>query len=243
MYAGIPIMTMSDMTSVFLPDVDDVRKRIAKIPEKDMRLCLTACYLCAARVSEIVGKKSPSDVKTTARGPCGRDVTVDRYGMGTAFQQDAAVFRVKTAKRGGFPRLVALPLDAKFEPWTKSLVDYYKSHDYNESVFPFTRQLVGLKARSAFKGLRYYVYQYVITNKALGIKKEVPWHFRRFNVHALRHLRTTELIQTYGFNAMELSVYGGWTMRGMLGVGSAMERYVHLDWQQYFPKLLRERVA
>jgi len=72
-------------------------------------------------------------------------------------------------------------------------------------------------------------------------KKQIPRHNNEFATHALCHIRTAELIEYYGFDGYDISVYGGWTLRGMIGGSSAMSRYAHLRWQRYFPKLLKER--
>jgi hypothetical protein len=74
-----------------------------------------------------------------------------------------------------------------------------------------------------------------------GVKKEVDKHARPFTLHALRHLRATELVEYYGFDGFNLSIYGGWTLKSAIGVSASMERYLSLSWQSYFPKLLKKR--
>ena len=57
------------------PNVDEVRKHIEAVTDKEMRYCLETCFLYAGRISEVVGKVYPSDKdKTSARGPRGKDV-------------------------------------------------------------------------------------------------------------------------------------------------------------------------
>lgn len=95
-----------------LPQVETVRRRIENVKDEFFRVFLKCSYLFAARVSELVSYVSPSDV-TVARGPTGRDFYIDTFAMGD-LKAEAAVFKVKTAKRGGKERLVALPLDKRY---------------------------------------------------------------------------------------------------------------------------------
>jgi len=93
-------------------------------------------------------------------------------------------------------------------------------------------------ARDLFDGLTYRVETYKHTDNS-GEKRSIHAHDRDFATHALRHLRASELIMKYGFDGTDLSIFGGWTLRSALGVGSSLDRYVHLDWRRYFPKLLK----
>jgi hypothetical protein len=74
-----------------------------------------------------------------------------------------------------------------------------------------------------------------------GLKKEVEEHIRPFALHALRHLRATELVEFYGFNGYNLSTYGGWTLKTVVGVSASIERYLSLSWHNYFEKMLKRR--
>jgi hypothetical protein len=222
-----------------LPSVPIIRKRILTAKPDESKYSLMAAYLFCARVSEIVGTICPSDShKTTARGPTGNSYTIEQYDLGP-IQTEAAVFTLHTAKRGGKERRIALPLDPKYEPFTQMLVDYFNKFG-KEKVFMFTPQKATSYARNVFDDLTYPIERYkVYKNKV--VVKVVDDHVKPFRTHALRHLRTTELIEHFGFNGFDLSIYGGWTLRSMVGVGSAMSRYAHLQWRKYFPKLLKQR--
>jgi integrase len=197
-----------------------------------------AAYLFCARASEIVGLTNSYDVEhaqTVARGPTGLDVKLETFELADT-KTEAAVFTVRTAKRDGKIRKIALPLERKYEPWTEQLYDYYQEQG-SDKVFPFTRQKAWDYAQEAFAGLSYPIEKYTGYNS--DDIKAVKAHMKPFRTHALRHLRATELIETFGFTGFDLSVYGGWTLRSMVGVGSALSRYAHLDWRRYFPKLLK----
>lgn len=222
--------------SLSLPSVPTVRNRIAKAEDSGTRLCLMTTYLFAARISEVVGKVSPSDT-STLYGVTGLDVEVQSYEG-----QEVAVFSVKTAKRKGKIRKVALPLGS--EPWAKEVL-----HAFDESksdyVFPFTRQQAWLSCKPVFKGLTYPIMEYTVfikdENTAEVQIKKVEAHSKPFRLHALRHLRATELVEFYGFDGFNLALYGGWTLRTAAGLSSVMERYLSLGWQSYIPKLLKMR--
>lgn len=221
-----------------LPAVDTVRQRIESVRRQDMRTCLMCNYLFCGRISEVVAKACPRDT-TVARGPIGRDVRLTTFELGP-LKAKVAVFSVSTAKRDGLKRLVALPLDKEYEPWTEQVCNFFQNRGYSP-VFPFTRQKAWQYAKKAFEGLRYPIYMYKIFEDG-KVVKEVKQHSKPFATHALRHIRASELIEEYGFDGIDLSIYGGWTLRSMVGVGSSMQRYAHLRWQKYFPKLLRKRV-
>ena len=223
-----------------LPPVDLIRKRIQTTRPDEAKYSLMAAYLFCARISEVIGRTCPSDLgKTIARGPQAKDVMVDTYTIGD-ISEDVVIWTIKTAKRKGKERLIALPLNPEYEPYTKSLFNYFQGFDSNDYVFPFTRQKASEYSRSVFKGLQYPIDAYKIYENGL-VTKEPPDHNKPFRTHALRHLRATELLSRYKFDGTDLSVYGGWTLRSMMGVGSAMTRYINLTWNHYFPKLLKKR--
>lgn len=221
-----------------LPEVEIVRHRIELTYEKEAKFCLMAEYLFCARISEVIGRKCPSDVTTTPRGLTGKDAKQQVFQLGKE-KHDVAVFTVRTAKRQGTVRKIALPLEKEYEPFTEPLFNYARQFG-KDHIFPFTRQRAFEYAREVFEGLTYPIENYrpFKDGQPLPVVKE---HAKPFRTHALRHLRATELIEVYDFNGVELSIYGGWTLRSMLGVGSSLSRYTHLHWRKYFPKLLTER--
>lgn len=224
-----------------MPSVREVRKRIMKVGKEKYRRCLQFIYLVDGRVSEAVGRASRSDT-TTAWGPTGDDVSFQVYDE--ANKVEAALFNVRTAKNRGKPRICAIPLDPECEPWARQVALYFSKFGSRERVFPFTRQAVYNKAKKVFKGLRYPIDQYKNTVEVFtgdGVKKKpviVPTHWKPFRIHALRHLRATDLLSYYGFSTSELSKFGGWRL-----ANSALDSYIYYDWRSYFPKLLKKRFS
>jgi len=213
-----------------LPTADQIRERISESKPEENRYCLMTLYLLAARISEVVGKASPSD-QTTPRIQTTNDVRTDVFMMMNGIEETAIIFTVRTAKRGGFVRSIALPKN--YEDWASQLYEYYQKK--NGVVFPFTRQKASMMAKGVFEG-----YIYPIEKYGMGNKDFVPRHFRDFSLHALRHVRATELVEFYGFNTNELMNYCGWT-QSAAGFSNVVDRYVSLNWQSYFPKLLKQR--
>jgi len=225
-----------------MPSVREVRRRIEKIHTREKyRRCLQFIYLVDGRVSEAVGRVSPSD-NTAARGPTGSDLEFQVYDQEKKIE--AAIFKVKSSHgREGQPRICAIPLDPEYEPWARQVALYFSKFEPREKVFPFTRQKMYQVASKAFKGLRYPIQKYdntlEVSNEKGKEKKKVvvPHHWKPFRVHALRHLRATELLSNYGFTQTQLCQFGGWSLRN-----KALERYIYYDWRSYFPKLLKKRV-
>lgn len=170
------------------------------------------------------------------------------------------VFNVKTSKRGGIPRSIGLPLDKEYEPWAETVLNYFQRFSTNEHVFPYTRQDLFPSAKEVFGDSYVYpIEEYTIQTidqeafndlleqvpesirhlvkvpDYMRIKEKVKRHKRLLRLHgALRHYRLMELTQRFGFNREDRKVYAGHTI-------DVTDRYTHLDWQSYFPKLLIKR--
>jgi len=260
-----------------LPNVYDVRSRIEMVQREDIRLCLKAIYLLgAARISEMTGKLCPKDKgrRQIIYGPKGTDASLTEFQVReltfeTAIQVlkgdislaesypkiSVALFRIKIAKqhlaKGEMPksRLVALPLEEKYEPWTKELYEYfYKSQD--NYVFPFTRQKAWhyiTHKEPIFKGLTYPIEKYKIKKDGVVIAESSGRSDKPFKLHALRHLRTKELFEEYQFDGLDFAAYIGWSTRKASSfdqnIPQQLPRYatVYENWKRYFPKLLKRR--
>jgi hypothetical protein len=221
-----------------LPDVQEFRRRVENVNDEPIRYCLMTLYLFCGRISEVVAQAYKTD-RTVARGPQGTDARLDVYRVGD-MEFPAVVFTVHTAKRHGFERKVAVPADPEYEPWAQPVYEYFKKHE-DKPVFPFTQQYVRYRCYKlgVFKGLTYTVETYPVWKNKVIVKR-VKRHSRPFTLHAIRHLRASELVDFYGFSGAELAVYGGWTFHTVL-FPAATDRYLSLGWQSYFPKLLKKR--
>jgi integrase len=219
------------MSDSVMPSSFEVRDRVEMIPQKIEKGALKFILLAGARVSEVVGMKYSND-DTTNYGIRGRDMDLDYYVLdGTKIE--VCKFNLRTAKRGGLVRVIALPIDREYEPWTEDFVDLF-SKAGSDYVWYLPRQRLNEVVKVWFEGLEYPIEKY----KKGDI--EVSRHWKPFRLHALRHLRATELMNFYGFSLDELRQFMGWTASA-IGHSAMVDRYAHLDWQRYFPKLLKRR--
>jgi hypothetical protein len=130
-----------------------------------------------------------------------------------------AVFRIRIAKQkleeNEEPpyRLVALPMPRQYEPWTQEIYDYF--HDKgDEYVFPWNRQTIWhyiTNVQPIFKDLTYRIKKYTFM-KSGQLSHKILSHNRPFKLHALRHVRTDELISRFHFDGIDLGAYVGWSM-------------------------------
>ena len=239
------------------PRVSEIRSRIDEVEKDPYRLGLMYGFLIAGRISEVVGRACPSDIKTTPRGPMGNDFEVNQARVNDV-DYEAVILHIKTGKRGGTPRRCALPLDPEYEPWAKPILEYFQTFDAKDHVFPYTRQDIFPTSKKVFDGLVYPIEDYKVTliNKVeyellieeippqlrhlvkvpdhLRETELVKRHLRNFRLHALRHARLMDLAEFYQFTRDDRERYAGHTM-------ATSDRYSHLEWWSYFPKLLRKR--
>ena len=160
-----------------------------------------------------------------------------------------AIFKVKIAKQHLEPheeppfRLVALPMPEQYEPWTKQLYDFFQQYK-DDYVFPFNRQTVWhyiTKIDPIFKGLNYRIKKYTFMKTGLPTYKVLS-HVRDFKLHALRHVRTDELIRVFNFDGIDLGAYVGWSMGSSQKVSKVpqmAENYAEIReaWYRYIRKL------
>jgi len=238
-----------------LPATREVRRRIENLREEVYRNALKFAWLGLCRASEVVGVAYESDKGTTARGPTGNDFETTEY-RGNGEKIPVVIFNVKTSKRDGLARSVAYPIDRGYEPWAVDVYEYFEQFkEQITPIFMFTRQKLWSVAKATFTGLTYPIEEYqrvigegelkegmrIIEEDEESFIVKVEKHRRVMGSHALRHIRAVDLMSIHGFTIQELSTIGGWTLRGMTGASGSIERYAHLGWHSYFPKLLIKR--
>ena len=160
-----------------------------------------------------------------------------------------AVFKIKIAKQHLEEheeppyRLVALPMPKQYEPWTEELYNYF--HDKGDDlVFPFNRQTVWhyiTNIQPIFEGLTYRIKKYNFMKTGEPHCKILS-HHRAFKLHALRHVRTDELITRFHFDGIDIGAYVGWSMGSSQKVSSMPSmagNYAEIReaWPRYIKKL------
>ena len=207
-------------------DYKYTRDRIASITNAAVRGIAIISYLTAGRASELCGitirnNKHPN---LEAVGPKLKDVTVASYnGI------QALLVPLITLKRRKRPvRIIALPMDPRYEPWTAFIWKYVESRKASEGpdayLMPWNRhELWQFLDEAGFQAILH--------------SDNEPAN----SVHnPLRHLRLTHLRNYYGFDAFQLTFYAGWTLQASgMGGGGPMGKYLMQGWQDYFSKLLK----
>ena len=149
------------------------------------------------------------------------------------------VKREKTPEQGQRISAIALPLDAKYEPWTKSLVELFERTPRGQCVFQVTPRAAQMwaqgyeEAQGAFNNLWYWVDPY----------GQVRGHWKQLSTHGLRHIRPTELMTRYGFDGIDLAIYCGWSLGREVAMPKVATRYLYGQWIRYFPKLLKPPIG
>lgn len=218
-----------------LPKVSVIRDRIEAVKEKDIRAALKFQYLTCGRAKEVVSRVCPNDISghNKATGPKGIDTRIEEFNG-----EEIIIFNVYTQKREGKKRVIALPV--KFEEWAKEVHNYFIQFSEKDPVFYFTRQKLWAKSKPYFKGLSYPIERYSVYDNG-QVLKVVHSHPKNFTIHALRHLRATELVEYYNFTGFELAIYGGWKIGTSVGFSGQFDRYINLNWRSYVGKLFKER--
>lgn len=172
-----------------------------------------------------------------------------------------AVFKIPIAKQHlekgeEYPyRLVALPLNPKYEPWAQEIYDRFQKAGADR-VFHFNRQSVWeylTRKDPIFAGTVYRIkkYHYMKDGTIAFIDRDAEdpenvclSHRRIFKAHALRHVRTDELLKVYGFDGFDLGAYVGWSLGGIKQMAASPNQannYAEIReaWPRYIKKLCK----
>jgi len=177
-------------------------------------------YLTAARPSEICTRTTPSELRNQATKPYGRSM---RFWL-SRFKKEKDVLLIRVAlamRRQSLPsyKIIALPTQPSFEPWTRDLAKRIIRNKKLE--FDLTR---------------------VTVNK---IVKEnlTPLLGREIRAKDLKQLRLKHLAKLYGFDPYDLAALAGTNLKKNLILGEQsvgnIETLLKLAWRRYFPKLLK----
>jgi len=230
------------------PTPNEVRQRIEKMPNEiylqsqtwplkidgvKLRSLDQYLLLSASRISEAITTQRPCEREGTEKTKSVLNTGMELILRLDSYEgEEVAIWDLKTLKRKDHViRSVALPLNPKYEPWTKQLVeDWGPNHDINP--WNISRQHAWAANRLWFKGMYY------------NVKGGMGESWKGLGNHGLRHIRIKELIQTYGLSPLEIQRFVGWTAGSLkgLGVNPMMDTYFSLYWRDYFPKLLKEGV-
>jgi hypothetical protein len=211
-----------------MPTDSEIRERIEGIKREKYRMAFAYQYLIAGRISEVCGHYGPQSTEY----------------LETDFDGEPAVmFIVKTAKRKGRLRPVAVPMNPEYEPWTQPVLDYYKKQEGH--VFRFAEnwktsiRYMQWEAEKAFEGMEWPMVEYTVkvgeeidpkTNEKKNIMEKVPPRWKDVTSHVCRKRRALTLLYDYEFDGVDLGIYGGWTLSSQAEeMPPALKSYLHLD--------------
>ena len=176
-------------------------------------------YLTASRPSEICTRTTPSELRTRATKPYGSSM---RYGLAKHKNETTLLIAVALVKRrGSLPshKVIALPYDARFEPWTSDLVKRMRKNKKLE--FDLTRVTVNKIVRENLSPL-------------LG---------REIRAKDLRQLRLEHLANLYDFDPYDLAAIAGLNLKkDLILIDKPLkktETLTRLALDRYLPKLFK----
>lgn len=211
--------------TIQVPEPREIRALIESVSKTKVRTALKFQYITASRISEVCGKWAimPKSFETTSH------IFRDE-------EHPLMIFKLFSKTMNEIPRSVALPLDGKYEPWAKDVLSYClnrSTENKKRKIFNLSPRTVQRYCEKLFKGFSYFIEGYS------HLKKKVPGHYRNVLTHGLRHIRATELLNKYGFDGIDITIFCGWSITRDFGMPRMAKRYVYGQWARYFPKLLK----
>jgi hypothetical protein len=205
-----------------IPKFRELRETIDHVPSWRDRIYLKYLYLTASRYAEAVTKAAPSD-STKAYGS---EITWDleKWQRGDQVEQAFCVTVRCAKKKSTYYKVIGLPVQPHFEPWTKDLLQYLVRK--KTLAIDLGRDRLGKIVRQELRGQ--------------GMR--VPTQIK----NPLRHYRLTHLSTVYDMrNPIYMtSITGhssGYDFRAMTGTSlpAALSSYLHSLWRDYFHLLLK----
>lgn len=221
------------------PTNNEIRRRILNIDHDMHRYAAMYQYLIAGRVIETCGKYAPTGLSASEH-----EIEIEDKWV------RAALFISETAKREGRLRPILLPLEK--ESFAEPVLRYFQKYDDDEKPFIQHMRTQQRCVEKSFEGVMYPYADY-----SNGIEK-VERGWRHFNTHCFRHARAQELQNEYGFDAIDLSLYAGWTQSTADALmPPVLQKYLYFPLRsirdqrpkllnmalRYFTKLLRPRTT
>ena len=179
-----------------IPTYKTVRYIIDNTDDKYQNL-MRICYLFGLEVSEMLPKKK-EDVGFFF-GNDFSEITIDG--------EDALLLKVPTIRQGGKSRTIAVPLNPKYEPWSKIILKFSEERG-NELLYDKVLRTFQEHVENTFKPLIWPVVGKFTKKKNMG-KIWDPSHDTSFSAHNLIEVREWELGLCHNFNDLDFRIYFG----------------------------------
>lgn len=229
------IQTPGQMPAV--PPIHVFRDAVNQITSQRDAAAIKLLYLTASRCSEVCTKVTPYELANRKTKPYGRYLQFKFADFETRqdekekilLLQLAVAKRTKKVEEGKMRlalKIVGLPCNPVYEPWTVDLLKFIRDQAPQKKVED--RLQVDL-TRMSVQNI---------------VRRNLGRFFPRIHPHSLRHYRITHLITDYGFNPYQITAYTGWSLKSTFGamgvqVSSNLDIYAHLQWRDYVQKLLK----
>ena len=196
------------------------------------RIFIELLYLTASRVSEVITRVTPYELKEGKTKPYGKllDWEIQDYTKSDGTKVKLLLLKLGVAKRSNKKRdaeeskivvktrVVPIPVDPKVEPWALPILKWLS--EKKKLSFDFTRMTAQNIVKRNLKPLDLQVHP-----------------------HLLRHWSCTHLVKNYGFSPLQLCSFTGWSLRSTsarmgVNVSSNIDIYLHLAWKDFIAKLL-----
>lgn len=171
----------------------EIRDRISRVSNEKYRNALKYAFLIGAETAEVCGEFAPKENNLIEH-----TFTLNSKKITTII---FIVNNIKPKERSK-NRICAIPLDEKFEPWSKDLLDYFKK--FEGYPFKFSMRAIQGKASEVFSGLQWQRFDHWQHQRNISEK------YSKFRISDLRRLRIKNLKEYYRFNERDLALFCSW---------------------------------
>jgi hypothetical protein len=191
-----------------LPNWEMIREYIDKLTDEEIKNALKILYLFGLSIGELAKRDAQDD------GLRGTDVTETIVNG-----EPALTIKIRTSNRGQKKRQVVVPLNSKYEPWSKDILNYCENLS-SELVYPNVKRV--LEQQIIVNAFRNFVWFAPLYKGKISENTDRV----RFTSTNLRDLREWELGLGHNFNQYDFNTFFG--------------KEFNLNYSMYFDKLLRK---
>ncbi len=202
-----------------IPDWNDIRGYIDKIPDSkstnELKNSLKILYIFSLMPNELVRK---STEKESLRGTDLVETTIEG--------EQALILNIPTSKRGGKIRKTAIPLNPKYEPWAKDILNYCENLSDDYIYHKVFRELQVDVKLNCFLNYEWYAPLYRGKSEEAQSHATTKNEKLKMSLRTLQSIREWELCLCHGFDKYDFMNFYG--------------REFGADYNEYFEKLLHK---